>query len=176
MPASRSGETRPWLALTHAEVFTELPRPAKLHSPTRHPSRGVSCVSHCYRLPYSSLPAICRRKLSPAPSAPPVCGNPRKASPPEWAATCGSSDQGRKYADCFVAQMTKAGAPADAVNFTRELYKDSHGDVGILTSFGHVGPVDIAWVLVSVASTQQLRLVSGQWRPQVRQHRGPETT
>ena len=60
--------------------------------------------------------------------------------------TCGSSDQGRKYADCFVAQMTKAGAPADAVNFTRDLYKESHGDVGILTSFAHVGPVDIAWV------------------------------
>ncbi len=90
--------------------------------------------------------------------------------------TCGSSDQGRKYADCFVAQMTKAGAPADAVNFTRDLYKDSHGDAGILTSFAHVGPVDIAWVLFSVAPTQQLRLVSGQWRPQVRQHRGPETT
>lgn len=62
-------------------------------------------------------------------------------------ATCGSPDQGRKYADCFVAQMTKAGAPADALNFTRELYKESHGDVGVMTSFSHIGPIDIAWVL-----------------------------
>ncbi|MGB0103732.1 MAG: hypothetical protein WBP51_05955, partial [Candidatus Sulfotelmatobacter sp.] len=26
------------------------------------------------------------------------------------------------YADCMINQMTKAGAPADAVQFTRELY------------------------------------------------------
>jgi len=61
--------------------------------------------------------------------------------------TCGSPSQGSRYADCFMAQMSKAGAPADAVNFTRELYQESHGDVGIMTSFNHVGPVDIAWVL-----------------------------
>ncbi len=60
---------------------------------------------------------------------------------------CGNSSEGRKYADCFMAQMSKAGAPADAVGFTRELYQENRGDVGVITSFSHVGPVDIAWVL-----------------------------
>src|SRR5208337_1145896 len=60
---------------------------------------------------------------------------------------CGNPSQERKYADCFMSQMSKAGASADAAAFTRELSRQSHGDVGIMTSFNHVGPVDIAWVL-----------------------------
>ncbi len=32
------------------------------------------------------------------------------------------------------------------MSFTRELYKQSHGDVGILTGLQAVGPVDIAWI------------------------------
>ena len=42
--------------------------------------------------------------------------------------------------------MAKAGASADAVSFTRELYKQSGGDVGIMTGFQAVGPVDFAWI------------------------------
>src|SRR5947199_3698087 len=37
------------------------------------------------------------------------------------------------FAECFIDQMTKAGASADAVSLTRELYKQSGGDVGIMT-------------------------------------------
>lgn len=48
--------------------------------------------------------------------------------------------------ECFLVQMTKAGAPTAAVEFTRELYKSSHGEVGIMTGFQAAGPVDIAWV------------------------------
>jgi hypothetical protein len=58
----------------------------------------------------------------------------------------GNSAQGRKVADCFISEMSKAGAPADAVNFTRDLSRQSHGDIGIMTGFNKVGPVDIAWV------------------------------
>ena len=50
------------------------------------------------------------------------------------------------FAECVIEQMAKAGASADAVSFTRELYKQSHGDVGILTGLQAVGPVDIAWI------------------------------
>lgn len=50
------------------------------------------------------------------------------------------------FADCVIDQMAKAGASADAVSFTRELYKQSHGDVGILTGLQPVSPVDIAWI------------------------------
>ena len=49
-------------------------------------------------------------------------------------------------AECFIDQMTKAGASADAVSFTRELYKQSQGEVGIMTGLQAVGPVDIAWI------------------------------
>ena len=76
---------------------------------------------------------------------------------------CGNSSQGRKYADCFMSQMSKAGASADAVAFTRELSRQSPGDLGIMSSFNHVGPVDIAWVLYPThqPSNYGLFLVNG---------------
>jgi len=49
------------------------------------------------------------------------------------------------FGGCFIDQMAKAGAPAAAVAFTRELYKFNHGDVGIMSGF-QPGPVDIAWI------------------------------
>ncbi len=70
--------------------------------------------------------------------------------PPNFVATvkaaCGGASQERQYDDCFANQMSKAGASAEAVAFTQELSRLSHGDVGVMTSFNHVGPVDIAWV------------------------------
>lgn len=50
------------------------------------------------------------------------------------------------FTECVIDQMAKAGASTDAVSFTRELYKQSHGDLGILTGLQPVGPVDIAWI------------------------------
>jgi hypothetical protein len=78
-------------------------------------------------------------------------------------AACRESSQARKYSDCFINQMTKAGAPADAVNFTRELSRQSHGDVGIMTGFNKAGPVDIAWVVYPThdPSNYGLLLVNG---------------
>ena len=76
---------------------------------------------------------------------------------------CGNPSQDRKYADCFMAQMSKADAPAAAVNFTREFYRESHSDIGIMTGFNHVGPVDIAWVVYPLhhPSNYGLFLVNG---------------
>jgi hypothetical protein len=67
------------------------------------------------------------------------------------------------FSDCFIEQMSKAGAPAAAVAFTRELYKFSKGDVGILTGFQRVGPVDIAWVTYPLRANTNygLLLVNG---------------
>lgn len=59
---------------------------------------------------------------------------------------CGDATQPPSFADCFINQMQQGGAPADAVAFTRELYKASGGEVGIMYGFHKVGPVDIAWV------------------------------
>jgi hypothetical protein len=50
------------------------------------------------------------------------------------------------FAECVIDQMAKAGASADAVSFTRELYKQSSGEVGIMTGFQAVSPVDFAWI------------------------------
>jgi len=59
---------------------------------------------------------------------------------------CGEATQPPSFAECFINQMQAGGASPQAVAFTRELYKVSGGDVGILYGFHKVGPVDIAWV------------------------------
>jgi hypothetical protein len=70
------------------------------------------------------------------------------------------------FAECVMNQMAPAGASADAVSFTRALYKQSHGDVGIMTGFQPVGPVDIAWITFPLRANTNygLLLVNGQPR------------
>jgi hypothetical protein len=67
------------------------------------------------------------------------------------------------FAECIINQMAPAGASADAVSFTRALYKQSHGDVGIMTGFQPVGPVDIAWITYPLRANTNygLLLVNG---------------
>lgn len=67
------------------------------------------------------------------------------------------------YAECFVDQMSKSGAPADAVSFTRMLYRQSDGQVGIMIAFENVGPVDVARVLYPLRANENygLLLVNG---------------
>jgi hypothetical protein len=68
------------------------------------------------------------------------------------------------YAECFIDQMAKLGAPAGAVSFTRMLYKQSDGQVGIMTEFHQVGPVDEARVMYPLRANDNygLLLVNGQ--------------
>ncbi len=79
-------------------------------------------------------------------------------------AACGNVSSGFKFSQCVIDQMPKAGASADAVNFTRELYKQTGGEVGIMAGFHKVGPVDIAWVNYLLRSTHGLLLVNGRPR------------
>ena len=67
------------------------------------------------------------------------------------------------FAECVMNQMVPAGASADAISFTRVLYKQSHGDVGIMTGFQPVGPVDIAWIAYPLRANTNygLLLVNG---------------
>jgi hypothetical protein len=76
---------------------------------------------------------------------------------------CGSPSDGRKYADCFMAQMTKAGASTGAVGFTREFYKENHGELAVLTRVTHTGKINIAWVIYPLhqPSNYGLFLVNG---------------
>jgi hypothetical protein len=68
------------------------------------------------------------------------------------------------FAQCVIEQMSKAGASADAVSFTRELYKQSQGEVGIMTGFQPIGPVDFAWITYPLRANTNygLLLVNGQ--------------
>jgi len=78
-------------------------------------------------------------------------------------AACDQS-RGSNYADCMIVQMAKAGAPADAVQFTRELYNQTHGDFGIMTGFQNEGPVAFAWITYPLRANTNygLLLVNGQ--------------
>lgn len=76
---------------------------------------------------------------------------------------CDNAPQPASFGECFIAQMSKAGAPAAAVDFTQTLYQESGGDVGIMSGFHPVGPVDIAWIIYPLrANTNNgLLLVNG---------------
>lgn len=70
------------------------------------------------------------------------------------------------FGGCLIGQMTKAGAPADAVSFTRELYKQNHGEFGIMTGFEDEGPVAFAWITYPLRANTNygFLLVNGQPR------------
>jgi hypothetical protein len=79
-------------------------------------------------------------------------------------AACAKS-AGSPQETCLIGQMAKAGASADTVRFTRELYKLT-GEVGIMSGFNKVGPVDVAWVTYPLRSSSShgLLLINGQPR------------
>jgi hypothetical protein len=76
-------------------------------------------------------------------------------------AACDKVTPSLKFSACVIDQMSKAGAPADAVSFTRDVYKQSSGEVGIMAGFHKVGPVDIAWVNYPLRGTNGLMLING---------------
>ncbi len=67
------------------------------------------------------------------------------------------------YSQCFIDQMSGAGAPPHAVSFTLMLYRQSDGQVGIMTAFEKVGPVDVARVMYPLRANDNygLLLVNG---------------
>jgi hypothetical protein len=67
--------------------------------------------------------------------------------PPAVHKACDNAPNQEAFAICFMEQMSKAGASTEAVEFTKMLRKESHGDVGIMTGFNKVGPVDVAFVI-----------------------------
>ncbi len=68
--------------------------------------------------------------------------------------------------ECMIDQMAKAGAAADAIRFTRELYKQSQGEFGIMTGFQDEGPVAFAWITYPLRANTNygLLLLNGQPR------------
>ncbi len=69
----------------------------------------------------------------------------------------------RSFGQCFIDQMSGAGAPAGALSFTRELYAQSDGQVGIMSAFKSHGTVDAAQVFYPLRANDNygLLLVNG---------------
>jgi len=67
------------------------------------------------------------------------------------------------FTECFLNQIAAAGAPADAVSFTRMLYQQNGGMVGIMTALKKYGPVDAAQVFYPLRANDNygLLLVNG---------------
>ena len=86
---------------------------------------------------------------------------------PQFLATAPDACEKSSHAgdgNCLADQMAKAGAPPAAVSFTRELYKTSHGDFGIMTGFQGQSPVSFAWITYPLRANTNygLLLVNGQ--------------
>jgi len=71
------------------------------------------------------------------------------------------------YAECMIDQMAKAGAPTMAVRFTRELYKQSHGEFGVMTGFQNLSPVSFAWVMYPLRANTNYGLLLVNGRPPI---------
>jgi hypothetical protein len=69
--------------------------------------------------------------------------------------------------ECLIGQMAKAGAPAEAVSFTRELYKQSHGEFGIMTGFQGQSPVAFAWITYPLRANTNYGLLLVNGRPSI---------
>jgi hypothetical protein len=76
---------------------------------------------------------------------------------------CDKAMNPASFTECFINQMSAAGAPADAVSFTRMLYQQNGGLVGIMTAFKAYGPVDAAQVFYPLRANDNyaLLLVNG---------------
>lgn len=76
---------------------------------------------------------------------------------------CDTSMSAISFPECFMNQISVAGAPPEAVAFTRALYQQSDGQVGIMNAFKSFGPVDIAQVLYPLRANDNygLLLVNG---------------
>ena len=79
---------------------------------------------------------------------------------------CDKSAGPASFPACFMNQIAAAGAPADAVSFTRMLYQQSNGLVGIMSAFKNYGVVDAAQVFYPLRANDNygLLLVNGEPR------------
>lgn len=109
--------------------------------------------------------AACFAPLSQAAPAKVTASTVWQVSPQFIAALHAACDQSLQAggSQCLMDQMTKAGAPAAAVSFARELYKQSHGDFGIMTGFQDQPPVAFAWITYPLRANTNygLLLVNG---------------
>jgi hypothetical protein len=78
-----------------------------------------------------------------------------------------SSSSNSTYGECMIGQMAKAGAPPEAVSFTRELYKESHGEFGLMTGLQGEGPVAFAFITYPLRANTNYGLLLVNGRPPI---------
>src|SRR5271170_2097841 len=122
---------------------------------------------HCARL-FLVLVVLAGCALAQSQSAPAKIDSSAvwQISPQFLTTAHAACDTSSPAAGCMIDQMSKAGAPAAAVSFTRELYKQSHGDFGVMTGFQDEGLVAFAWITYPLRANTNygLLLVNGQPR------------
>jgi hypothetical protein len=109
------------------------------------------------------LCAVCVSQTGPGKYGPTAVWHPGPSFAQTTHAACDKSQSNAaSYSACFASQMQKAGAPAEAVAFSRAL-AHAGGEAGYMSSFNKVGPVDIAWVTypLRAASNYGLLLING---------------
>jgi len=82
-------------------------------------------------------------------------------------AACDKTAGPASYGECFINQMSVAGASANAVSFTRMLYRQSDGQVGIMSAFKKYGPVDAAQVFYPLRANDNYGLLLVNGNPEV---------
>ncbi len=82
-------------------------------------------------------------------------------------AACDKTAGPASYGECFIHQMSVAGASTDAVNFTRMLYRQSNGQVGIMSMFKTFSAVDAAQVFYPLRANDNYGLLLVNGNPEV---------
>jgi hypothetical protein len=90
-----------------------------------------------------------------------------QVTPQFMAAAHAACDNSSNIVDCMIGQMSKAGAPAAAVSFTRELSKQSHGEFGIMTGFQNENPVSFAWITYPLRANTNYGLLLVNGKPSI---------
>jgi hypothetical protein len=126
-------------------------------------------MRNAYRLMLLFCLAVCVSAQAKQPSAK-IDASAVWQLPPQFMTTAHAAcDQSSPpdYSECMITQMAKAGAPDAAVSFTRELYKENHGEFGIMTGFQDEGPVAFAWITYPLRANTNYGLLLVNGRPRI---------
>jgi hypothetical protein len=72
---------------------------------------------------------------------------------------CDKSMGAASFPECFMNQLAAAGAPAESVAFTRALYQQSDGQVGVMSAFKNYGTVALAQVMYPLRANDNYGLL-----------------
>jgi hypothetical protein len=72
---------------------------------------------------------------------------------------CDKSMGAASFPECFMNQLAAAGAPAESVAFTRAIYQQSDGQVGIMSAFKSYGAIALAQVMYPLRANDNYGLL-----------------